>query len=433
MTIGQSESQTQLYGTRLWLARAAWGVLALISIAYYIVWAIYSVQLPIPTCSPTGGDCNPYYLTVQDLAVLDEGTLPFTWLARATSALNGLVSLVFILVGLFIVLRKSNDWMALWLSGVILALGAAGTSPDTTSVFPPDSPFYAVVTAIAFFGYFSPFATLFFFPDGRFVPRWCRWVCAALIIPVVVFYFADLFDPQLVDTVIFIFLPWLPIIALIGIGSLVYRYRRVANPQQRQQIKWVAFGLCVGAVNVIVWILYEMLLPATQPHPTRTVIVALTFPFLALLLPVLPISVAIAVIRYRLWDVDVLIRRTVTYALVTALLALVFFGSIVLLQQLFATLTGARQNEIVTVISTLAIAALFVPLRNRVQTEIDKRFNRKKYDAQQVLNDFATTVRDETNLENLTGRLMQVVDETMQPRTVSVWLKQEEEGAVPRR
>ena len=140
----------------------------------------------------------------------------------------------------------------------------------------------------------------------------------------------------------------------------------------------------------------------------------------------LPLSIGIAILRYRLWDIDVIIRRTLTYALVTALLAVVFFGSVVVLQLVFFNFIGRNQNELITVISTLGIAALFVPLRNRVQGEIDKRFNRRKYDSQQVLNDFANTVRDETNLENVTARLMQVVDETMQPQTVSVWLKKDE-------
>jgi hypothetical protein len=93
------------------------------------------------------------------------------------------------------------------------------------------------------------------------------------------------------------------------------------------------------------------------------------------------------------------------------------------LQQLFSALTGAGQSELVTVLSTLAIAALFVPVRNRVQGLIDRRFNRRKYDAQKVLQGFATTVRDETNLDQLTGQLVNVVNETVQPRSVSVMLK----------
>lgn len=115
-----------------------------------------------------------------------------------------------------------------------------------------------------------------------------------------------------------------------------------------------------------------------------------------------------------------------TYAVVTGLSLLVFWGSVLVLQQLFAKLIGSGQSEIVTVLSTLAITGLFVLLRNGLQTMINKHFNRKEYDAQQVLNDFAGTVRDETDLEKLTRRLMEVVDQTMQPKSVSVWLKKEE-------
>src|SRR5581483_4269991 len=122
-------------------------------------------------------------------------------------------------------------------------------------------------------------------------------------------------------------------------------------------------------------------------------------------------------------DIDFLIRRTLTYSIVTALLLMVYFASVILLQQAVATVTGSQQNELVTVLSTLAIAALFVPLRNRIQNAIDRRFNRQRYDAQKVLNQFATTVRDETDLEKLTGSLIDVVNETMQPRSVSLWLK----------
>jgi hypothetical protein len=114
----------------------------------------------------------------------------------------------------------------------------------------------------------------------------------------------------------------------------------------------------------------------------------------------------------------------VTYAIVVTLLLAVYFGSVILLQQFFANITGAR-SEVITVLSTLAIAALFIPLRNRVQSAIDKRFNRKKYNAQLVLQNFALTVRDETDLEKLSAELLNVVNETMQPKSVSLWLKQE--------
>lgn len=137
----------------------------------------------------------------------------------------------------------------------------------------------------------------------------------------------------------------------------------------------------------------------------------------------LPLSIGIAIVRYRLWDIDVIVRKTLTYALVAALLAIMYFGLVILLQQLFAAVSNQR-SEFITVLSTLAIAALFVPLRNRVQAMIDKRFYRKKYDAQQVLQRFSETVRDETDLEKLTNELLSVVNETMQPKSLALWLSQ---------
>lgn len=193
-----------------------------------------------------------------------------------------------------------------------------------------------------------------------------------------------------------------------GALALFIRFYR-SRGDERAQLKWFTYATVLA---VLVWQMANVL---SIFGPWTGVLSNLGF-------ILLPITLAIAMLKYRLYDIDVIIRRTVTYALVAAMLAAVYFGSVILLQQAFASVTGQR-SEVITVLSTLAIAALFVPLRNSIQTEIDKRFNRKKYDAQQVLNEFAKTVRDETDLGNLTARLMQVVDETMQPKSVSVWLK----------
>lgn len=214
---------------------------------------------------------------------------------------------------------------------------------------------------------------------------------------------------------------WFLALATMGVAvfNIAHTALTVHDAVERAQLRWAGIGFAVGIL------FFVMNFPVSFHWVSEPV--AFWLALLAnLAAPGIGLGIAIAILRYRLFDIDIIIRRTLTYALVTALLAVVFFGSVVLLQLLFADIIGTNQNELITVISTLAIAALFVPLRNRIQSEIDKRFNRKKYDVQQVLNDFANTVRDETDLENLTTRLMQVVDDTMQPTSVSVWLKRED-------
>ena len=144
--------------------------------------------------------------------------------------------------------------------------------------------------------------------------------------------------------------------------------------------------------------------------------------FFGLSLVAVPAAIGIAILRYRLYDIDIIIRRTLVYSTLTLTLGLIYFGCIVLVRTLVAPLTGGTDLAIVA--STLAIAALFNPLRKRIQTLIDKRFYRRKYDAAKVLAAFGATARDETDLEQLTAEMLRVVDETVQPEFVGLWLRE---------
>ncbi len=135
-----------------------------------------------------------------------------------------------------------------------------------------------------------------------------------------------------------------------------------------------------------------------------------------------PLAIARAIVSHHLWDIDVIIRKTLVYTLLTGFLALVYLGSILGLQGVFRRLTG-QDSTLATILSTLLIAALFLPVRRRIQALIDRRFYRRKYNAQKTLEQFALTARDETDLDRLTAELLRVIQETMQPETVSVWLR----------
>jgi hypothetical protein len=193
--------------------------------------------------------------------------------------------------------------------------------------------------------------------------------------------------------------------------SLIVRMRR-AGSEQRQQIKWLAYGgaMVVGTIFVgslvILW----------------SVPVSIVIMSVALL--GLPVFTGIAIVRYRLYDIDLLINRTLVYGSLTLMLALVYFGGVTATQALFQTLTGQQKlPQLAVVVSTLVIAALFNPLRHRIQSFIDRRFYRSKYDAAKTLDTFSTRLREETDLTTLSEELVGVVRETMQPEHVSLWLR----------
>jgi hypothetical protein len=335
----------------------------------------------------------------------------------------------YLAVGIIIFLRRSSDWFSLYLSVlfVVFATVANSLSRLAGTLHPAMA---TIISGLGNAGWIGLFPVFYLFPDGKFVPRWTRWIMVLWAFFVVMFLLGSfgfrigLNDTPVSPLVNIIGLPLVILIFAVGAASQVYRYFRHSNAVQRQQTKWVLGAIVLFVASVVFSLTTIALTQPGQHFTANDLRFALgTDVLFALVAALFPVTIGIAILRYRLWDIDILIRRTLTYALVTALLALVFFGSVIVLQQLFANLTGSGQNELVTVLSTLAIAALFVPLRNRVQTAIDKRFNRKKYDAQQVLRDFANTVRDETDLEQLTARLVQVVNDTMQPRTVSLWLQ----------
>jgi hypothetical protein len=274
------------------------------------------------------------------------------------------------------------------------------------------------------------------FPTGRPPsPRW-RWLIIAGLGICAIFLFLATFQSSFstadygMDWTIanpigfipdyafgnFFLIPWLiglAALTLLSVASLFVRYRQ-ALLVEREQIKWLLYacGLFTAIYVPLFWI----------SNLTTIIRDVWNLLFFVSILTI-PISIAIAILRYRLWDIDVIIRRTLVYGMLSVTLGLVFFGGVALLQQVLGRLIGIENSPVVVVVSTLTIAALFNPLRTRIQNGIDRRFYRRKYDAQKMLEAFGQSARNETDLDDLTTGLVNVVKEAVQPAQLEIWIK----------
>src|SRR6266516_4384485 len=211
------------------------------------------------------------------------------------------------------------------------------------------------------------------------------------------------------------------LLTLVGsvVFSQIYRYRRIFTPTERQQTKWVLFGIVIALVGMLTL----NLAPLSFSLQSGLFNVANDSLFFFVLLAI-PLSIGVAMLRSRLYDIDVLINRTLVYGTLTAILTLTYVGLILALQSLTHALTGQAGNQPVVIVgSTLVIAALFQPLRHRIQWVIDRRFYRRKYDAARTVAAFSATLRNEVELTQLSEHLVAVVQETMQPSHVSLWIR----------
>jgi hypothetical protein len=226
-----------------------------------------------------------------------------------------------------------------------------------------------------------------------------------------------------VATAVFIVLLLLPLCMVASALSLVLRYRR-SRGEEREQIKWIAFAATVVGLLYLIAMVSSLTFSGPWGGAGTPLWLGLLQQAALVTFSAVPIAVGFAVLNYRLYEIDLIINRTLVYGTLTITLVVLYFGGIVVLQRIFVTLTG-QQSTLAVVASTLLIAALFTPLRHRIQGFIDRRFYRRKYDARRTLETFSIKLRDETDLEALNNDLVGVVRETMQPAHVSVWLRPE--------
>jgi hypothetical protein len=416
----------------LLLARVGWVsvtllVLGIFIAGEYLFLAEFVEGTGKAACTRGEEACSRYGFLMpgsSEEELMDLG-FPVALYAAFDAVLNGVFVTVWVAVGALVFWHRSDDRMALLVALFLVTFGPISFGPIAPEFLAHEYHTLELpVEGVEFLGYTC--LALFFclFPSGRFVPRWTRWLALAYLaalVPVLFFPhspldWANRFDVEVYPLGIAPFY-------LGFVAAQIYRYARVSGPSERRQTKWVVFGLAVAFGGLI-----GVLLSANLFWPIEEG--TITFSLLALwavvygFMLLIPLSIGVAILRSGLWDVDVVINRTLVYGSLTAMLAAVYFGGVTATQAILRMLTGQEeQPQLAIVVSTLVIAALFSPLRRRIQGFIDRRFYRSKYDARTTLEAFSAKLRDETDLDALSDDLVGVVRETMQPAHVTLWMR----------
>src|SRR6266487_2097628 len=417
------QGDTRLHGKRLILARTACLVAGLLSFGVFVasVPATYEALLSL-LC--TGPLCkHPTQASVQFVQQLQALGLSVQAYAIYYMMLNIVFVCAYFVVAIILFWRRSDDWMALFAAFFLMTF-AITFSSDTL-----EATAYWLFQFVIFLGAVSILVFFYLFPTGRFDPRWTRWLSIGGILYWGFKYFLPPFPFNPYTNTIFTNSAFFLFVGVMIIAQ-VYRYLRVSSSVQRQQTKWVVFGVSISVGGYVLFVLIlALFFPSGAQSPLAKILLN-TFNHLLLLL--IPISIAFAILRSRLWDIDIIINRTLVYGSLTAILAVIYFASVIALQSLLGVFTGqlsaGTQTPVVIVASTLGIAALFQPLRRRLQTSIDRRFYRSRYDAARTLAAFSASLRNEVDLNQLREQFLAVVQQTMQPAHVSLWLRPPEQS-----
>src|SRR6266436_1340699 len=405
-----STATTRLSGSRLILVRVLWVAVVTLIVALFLVVLPAYYALLQTVC--TGATCAPTQPTPDSAQGIQKLGLSLSAYATFTLALTIALAFLCIAVSAVIFWRKSDDWMAL-----LVALGgvALGTLYVTFTLLGSHSAWQMLAIVLNVLGNGVFFLVCSLFPNGRFVPRWTRWLLPCWVVAGLTFlFFRDVSFMYLVYNLF-----WLGEAVLLVI-ALFYRYHYASSPLQRQQTKWVIYGGSVAGIIVVGLTMPLYLFPSLgQAGSFYQLVIA---PAYILDVLIVPLSIGLAILRFRLYDIYIIINRTLVYGTLTLILTAVYVGLIIGLQALLRGIIS-QDSSVAIVISTLAIAALFQPLRYRLQRVIDRRFYRSKYDAAKIVAAFSATLRQEVDLDQLREHLVAVVEETMQPAHVSLWVR----------
>jgi hypothetical protein len=411
-----------LHGRWLFLARTAWVMLAITTLAIVVFSVPSSFEHYRSVCTAASEVCSERAVdqpTPEGVQALQDAGLSVRTYALLNVVLDKVYQLVWFAVGALIFWRRSDDLMALLVSAFLVSFGPVTVDiTDAEALISSQPAWWLPVLGVNIVGTVCVVLFFLLFPSGRFAPRWTRWLAVAFS----TFLVTDVLFPELYSRSpalkMVSFLVFIGIVVSL-VWSQIYSYRRFSSPEQRRQTKWVVFGTTLAVVGTFPFQLPVDLSLVGGDTPIALLLLRTGFAFSFLLVP---LSISVAVLRSHLFDIDVLINRTLVYGSLTAMLIGLYLGGIVVLQRLFVVLTGEK-STLAVVASTLLIAALFNPLRRRIQSFIDRGFYRKKYDARKTLESFSAKLRDETDLDALSDDLVVVVRETMQPEHVTLWLR----------
>lgn len=386
---------------------ATWALILLCLITFVapIATIIARISAPCGASNSSNPNCVLVAPQVEPLARL--GVSPETY-AIALVSLAALYLLLALVTATVLLWRRPNDWMAMI---VAFAVVAYPSRLWTTPLLGHPGVWTVPAQVVTVAGSISLFLLFALFPNGRFVAWWI-WIAA---------FGWVLLNVDLSDVVpVYFAVP----IALLTVGLLVagqvIRYRSISSPVQRQQTKWAVFAIALLLIaNQAFW---QPHFWVADFHRPDSLFPLLAWPWELVSGLVVPICFGIAILRYRLYDIDIIIRRALLYGPLTVTLALIYAGCVVLLQAPLRPFTRTG-GDITLVISTLAVAALFRPIRSRIQTAIDRYFYRRKYDAARTLAAFGETLRNDVDLVWLQEHLLHTVEDAVQPSHASLWLR----------
>jgi hypothetical protein len=420
---GVNSDSSPLRGRALLIARLSWTALTLLILGLNIGMIPRYFETLLGPCPP-GPSSTCMQLSPYDRQLLQQLHLSASFMAGYQVGLD-IVS-VFVCCGLGVLLfaRQSADRMALFCAFMLVLFGGAGfTSILQDTIAQASLAGFLLIGILSVLGHVSFSLFFFLFPGGRFVPAWTRWAAVAVVFYWVysTFFTIGQDTSGIAPDNLLLF-----VLLLCAVGVQIYRFRWVSTSRERQQTKWVVFSFVIAISGfVLVITLGSIFLPPRVLNSSvMTTLVLNTSVYCLLLL--IPVAIAIAITRSQLWDIDAIINQTLVYVSLTALLGALYAALILGLEGLFATFTGATNLPVELVISTLVIARLILPVRRRIQSTIDRRFYRRRYDAEMTLSAFAAALRSEVDLEQLRDQLLAIVDETIQPVHASLWLRPRE-------